>query len=174
LQCRVCASWYDKYMDISNPFETFEKYAFRLEALPQYLVEDEKEAFEEFKKTGNVNPDDSGWAELIASHTASGRRVERLRLFSEQFTDYERFEIQRYAGPKGGEEIRTALRKNYTDNYKYDFWFFDDKWIAQINYEDDGTFINFDVREATFEEFQMYEFWKAVYETATPLKRVNK
>lgn len=159
-------------MNSSNPFETFEKYAFRLEALPQYLVVDEKEAFDTFKKTGNVQSSDSDWLDTVRQNTTRGKNMDRLRLFSEKLSDYERFETQRYAGPKGGERIRTALRKDNADNYKYDFWFFDDKWIAQINYEEDGTFVNFDIREATAEEFEMYQYWRSVFETAKPLRQV--
>lgn len=158
-------------MDINNPFETFEQYAFRLEALPQYIVDSEKESYTRFLQTG-VAALDSDWADFVSKNISKGKRMERLRLFSEKLTDYERYEIQVYSGPAGGEKIRTALRKDHINEYRHDFWFFDDKWIAQVNYEQDGTFLNFDVREATPEEYGMYEYWRSVYEDAQPLKQV--
>ena len=39
-------------MDTNDPFNTFHKSAFRLEALPQYLVNYENVAFEKFKASG--------------------------------------------------------------------------------------------------------------------------
>jgi len=161
-------------MDINNPFETFQKYAFRLEALPRYLVENEKEAFAAFKESG-VLPDSFGldWSELVSNNVRVGKKMQRLRLLSEHLTDYERFELQIYSGPSQGEQIHTGMRNDYQDQYMYDFWFFDDKWIAQVNYEDDGTFINFDIRLATPQELQMYTYWYAVYKVAKPLKHVS-
>lgn len=156
--------------DPAKPFETFERYAFRLEALPQYLVEDERESFMHFQKTGEIIPHNSGWTKLVAANTKAGKKMERLRLLSEVPTDYERYELQIYSGPEGGEVIRTALRKQYEAEYTYDFWFFDDQWIAQVYYEADGTFIKFDVRTATKEEKRAYEHWYAVFEKATPLR----
>ena len=159
-------------MDITNPFETFEKYAFRLEALPQYIVSSEKDTFAHFLETGIVRPSDNEWAELVKKNIDAGKKMERLRLFSEKLTDYERYEIQVYSGPSAGESIHTALKKDYIDQYQYDFWFFDDEWIAQVNYEADGTFVNFDVRRATSDEIEQFQYWHSVYETAKPLIQV--
>ena len=156
-------------MDPSNPFETFERTAFRLEALPQYIVENEKEAFAHFLETGEIMLKDTDWQDLVAKNIAAGKKMERLRLFSKDLTDYERYEIEAYPGPKAGEVIRTALRKEYELEYRYDFWFFDEVWIAQVNYETDGTFVNFDVRVATEEEKQMFNDWYDVFKSATPL-----
>lgn len=159
-------------MDINNPFQTFQKYAFRLEALPQYIVDDERVDFENFQKYGHVDCIDNYWSEVVSNAIESGKRFERLRLLSEKLTDYERFELQAYTGPSVGEDIHTALRKDYPDDYKYDFWLFDDEWIAQVNYESDGTFINFDVRSATEAELTMYKFWHEVYLQSPQLRQV--
>ena len=150
-------------MDIHNPFETFQKYAFRLEGLPHYRVDSEKGAFDEFQKTGKVDFVDNEWRDMVARATKAGKRVERLRLLSEEPTEYERFELLAYAGLSAGEDIRTALRSDYLDHYLYDFWFFDDEWIAQLAYTADGSFIDIDVRSATEAECHMYRFWRDVY-----------
>ena len=159
-------------MDINNPFETFERYAFRLEALPQYIVPEEREPLVYFKQTGLIKERDPSWPELIRNNVAKGKKMERLRLLSEKLTDYERYEIQAYRGPLVGEVIKTALKKDYSDQYKYDFWFFDDEWIAQVNYEQDGTFVNFDVRLATDEEKEMFAYWHGIFEDAKPFRQI--
>lgn len=159
-------------MDITNPFETFECSAFRLEALAHYIVPEEKEPFKYFQETGLVKESDEEWTKLVKANVDAGKKMERLRLFSEKLSDYERYEIQAYSGPSAGESIRTALKKDYQDEYAYDFWFFDNKWIVRVNYEADGTFINFDVRQATADEIGMFQYWHFVYETAKPLVQV--
>jgi len=159
-------------MDINNPFETFERYAFRLEALAWYIVPNEAESLKHFQKSGLVDNSDSEWAKLVSKNTMAGKRMERLRLLSEHLTDYERYELQAYTGPKGGEQIHVALKKDYLEKYSYDFWFFDDKWIAQVNYEEDGTFIDFDVRLATPDEFEAYTYWHSTYEKSEQLRQV--
>lgn len=158
-------------MDINNPFGTFQKFAFRLEALPQYIVEEEKESIKHFQKTGLIHISDPSWPNLIKKNIDSGKKMERLRLLSDELTDYERYEVQAYRGPSVGEVIRVAPRSKYIDKYKYDFWFFDNEWIAQVNYEKDGTFINFDVRKVTDEEIEMFAYWYEVFEMAQPLKQ---
>lgn len=161
-------------MDINNPFETFEKSAFRVEGLPEYKVEGETEAIQYFKENGRV-PDGFGknWRELVNSNIKSGKKMERLRLLSDELTDYERFELQAYWGQGDGENIKIAPRNDYSDLYQYDFWFFDDKWIAQVNYTEDGTFINFDVRIATDDEIREFTYWHAVFEGAKSLRQVS-
>jgi hypothetical protein len=158
-------------MNPKNPFETFQHYAFRLEALPQYLVDHEKESFAAFIRSGDVSID-TDWATLVAKNVGTDKKMERLRLFSEKLTDYERYEVQAYPGPQSGEVIRTALRKDFEAQYAYDFWFFDDEWIAQVHYEDDGTFVKFDVRAATDQEKEMFRYWHGIFENAKPLKQV--
>ena len=151
-------------MDINNPFETFERSAFRLEALPQYLVENEKEAFRDFKESG-VLPGSFGseWAELVSKNIQTGKSMQRLRLLSDELSDYEQFEIKVYSGISVGEDIRAALRAEYISRYEYDFWLFDSYWIAQVVYEGDGTFVRIDMREATNEELEKAEYWIDVF-----------
>jgi len=163
---------YYECMDINNPFETFERYAFRLEALPEYIVSEEIESLKHFQETGLTHNSGSEWAELVSNNINTGKKMERLRLLSEHLTDYERYELQAYSGPEAGEHIHVALKKEYLEEYLYDFWFFDDKWIAQVNYEEDGTFINFDVRSATQAEIHAYTYWHSIYENAEQLRQV--
>lgn len=159
-------------MNLNSPFETFEHSAFRLEALPRYIVPKEKTSFEYFQKTGLIIESDPGWVEIVQRNIGLGKKMERLRLLSEYLTDYERFEIQAYQGPSAGEVIKTALKKDYIDKYQGDFWFFDDKWIAQMNYELDGTFTGFDIRKANSKEKDMFDYWRGILETSKLLRQI--
>lgn len=159
-------------MDTSKPFETFEHTAFRLEGLAQYIVAEEVERFRTFLKTGEVRITDTEWPVTVADAIAQGKTIERLRLLSEKLSEYERFELQAYAGPASGERIHTVLRKDYEAQYRHDFWFFDDKWIGLLHYTEAGAFIGMETREATDKEIHAYQQWRQVFQTAQPLKQV--
>lgn len=158
-------------MDIKNPFETFKSTAFRLEALPQYIVENEKEELRKFKTFSElpINPNPE-WANLVKVNIKAGKSMKRLRLISDDLTLYGQYELQSYPGLKYGEEIRVNARSAYKNVYLYDFWFFDDEYIAKINYEADGTFINFDIRKANKEEKNNLRFWLTVFEESNFLR----
>ena len=157
-------------MNLDNPFETFEESAFRLEALPQYLVENEKIALGHFISTGKLPKFfDSEWRELVKKNIQSGKTMHRLRLLSDELTDYEKFETQIYTGSEVGEEIRANLRSAYADKYQYDFWLFDNYWIAEVIYENDGTFVRFDLRVATKDELEYAKYWLNIFEHSKQL-----
>lgn len=156
-------------MDTNNPFETFEKSAFRLEGLPQYRVTEEIDAFKHFEKHGKV-PDNIGskWAKTVAKNISEGKIMERLRLLSDPLSNYENFEIHAYSGIKAGENINIAKRDDY--DYKYDFWFFDKKWITRMNYATDGSFIDFDSLKASMSEIDMFNYWYGVFKESKSIK----
>ena len=156
--------------DIQHPFETFQTSAFRLEALPKYLVENEREAFAHFKETGEIPAyANTEWSSLVEHAIAAGKTMQRLRLLSDELTPYEQFELHVYSGLEAGEDIRLNARQAYKDVYRYDFWFFDDTYISQIHYEADGTFVRFETREATDEEREMAHYWVGIFEQSTKL-----
>jgi len=158
-------------MNIDNPFETFTKTAFRLEALPVYIVANEKEAFKEFTLSGKL-PDTttSNWARVVKENVSAGKSMKRLRLISDELTVYEQYELLAYSGIKSGEGIRLAARSLYESAYVYDFWFFDNEYITQMNYEADGTYIDSDTRRATNEEKGMFDYWLKVFDESDILE----
>jgi len=103
-------------MDSNNPFETFTKTAFRLEALPIYVVDNEKEAYEEFITSGKVSEDTaSDWVKTVKANVSAGKSVKRLRLLSDELTPYEQYELLAYPGIRSGEQIRLNARSLYSD-----------------------------------------------------------
>lgn len=153
-------------MDFDELFEMFTEEAFRLETLPVYDVEEEKEAIKEFKETGMVvNNIDKEWVDLLKI----GKPVKRLRLLSNPLSDYEVFELEVYkSNLKYGEDIRIANRDNFNEELQ-DFWIFDMKWIGIMKYDHDGKFLDMDFHEANDEEIEMAKKWKKVYEAAQKL-----
>ena len=157
-------------MNINNPFETFEHKAFRLEGLPQYFVEEEALDFQKFKDTGELsNNKDSEWKQLVKKSIDKSKSIQRLRLISDELTQYEQFELQTYPGIEVGEEIRINSRFEYKDKYIGDFWFFDDKYIAEISYEDDGTFVSLNTKIATNKEIELCHYWINVFKQSSLL-----
>lgn len=94
-----------------------------------------------------------------------------MQALSDQLTDYEKFETQIYAGPGVGEEIRVNLRSNYIEKYEYDFWLFDNKWIAKIIYEKNGTFVKFDFHKVTKGELEHFMHWQDIFNQSDSLSK---
>ncbi len=153
-------------MDFDKLFEMFTIEAFRLETLPVYDVEEEKEAIKEFKETGKVvNNIDKEWMDLLKI----GKPVKRLRLLSNPLSDYEIFELEVYKSNLSyGEDIRIVNRDKF-DEQLQDFWIFDMKWIGIMKYDKTGKFLDMDFHEASNEEIEMANKWKKVYEVAQKL-----
>lgn len=154
-------------MDFDKLFEMFTIEAFRLETLPIYDVEEEKEAIKEFIETGRVvNNIDKEWMDLLKI----GKPVKRLRLLSNPLSDYEIFELEVYKSNLSyGEDIRIVNRDKF-DEQLQDFWIFDMKWIGIMKYDKTGKFLDMDFREASNEEIEMAKKWKKIFENAQKLK----
>jgi len=124
--------------------------AFRLEALPQYLVDSETEAFAAYKRGELIlpsrSPDQEWWESLVRRHTADGKTFQRVHVLPETITPYLRFEIEwGYAHTQAaGERIHflppsapEALRRAATE----DFWLFDDRTLVYLIYDGEGRFL---------------------------------
>lgn len=112
--------------------------------------------------------EESDWVNIVSRNVAQSKKMERLRLLSEHLTKYERYELVAYSGPHIGEQIRTALRKDH-ERYQQDVWLFDGKWIAWMKYDDDGRFIDFEVRNAIPREIEISAYRMNTFSIARPL-----
>lgn len=157
-------------MEFATLMETFESQMFRLERLPRYQVEEEKAEVEYFFENGTVPETlNKEWhADVSKAVKGKNRTIKRLRLLSEDLSDYEKFEIAAYQGNlKAGEQISVAKRDEYPT--APDFWAFDESYVSIMHYSEDGAFIEADIHEPSEEELEMIRYWKQVYETAEPL-----
>ena len=131
-------------------FNKFTKYAFRLELLQKYDVDEEKESLNEFLKTGKVleNKSNRDWANIIKNSLKRGAKMERVHIIKTPLSDYLKYEIEAYKlNIKAGEKISFVLKGDFDKVNKriinQDFWLFDDKIVLTMNYNSHGKFKGF-------------------------------
>lgn len=131
-------------MSDTDPINTFQREAFRLEQFPRYEAADEARAFDEFRKYGSVSTElNQEWIELILQAKRRGAAVRRLRLVSEPLSEYERFELLAayQAGITAGEDIRVAVRGADDHLPTTDYWLYDDAAIEWMKYSSAGAYL---------------------------------
>lgn len=152
----------------SDPFNSFSKIAFRVEALPFYADSDGRSLeLEEYVERGTL-PDshNEDWAAVIRSAGARGARVARLRLVSNPLSAYEDFEIAAgyRAGMRAGESIRVAQHGDV--EVPFDFWSFDGEVIAEMRYDGAGNFLGREIRAASKSDLNLVEKFWSIYESS--------
>lgn len=133
--------------DFERLFRTFERSAFRLEQVQQYLVPEDDEAFTAWRE-GRPLPEftvsTSPWLRLIADTTAAGRRWTRVHIVERPLSDYNRFRLATDSALVGaGEHTYVADRAWHPDlaDLREDFWLFDDELAVTIQFDDEGHFV---------------------------------
>jgi hypothetical protein len=150
-------------MTLSELFEKFETSAFRLEGLPAYTVPEERDAFHYYQEHKSAPVGfNSDWTAFVEDKISAGKIIQRLRLLSGNLTQYEQFELAAYSAK---EDIRLALRDNHP--YKGDFWLFDNKWLACLQYDSDGNYLDVSI-SAAIEHRADIDYWLATYASAQP------
>jgi hypothetical protein len=126
-------------------FENFHTSAFRLETLRGYIVPAEADRLAAFLGSAELPEPSSAarvWLKRIASTTAAGKTWQRVRVVSEPLSDYERFELAAYAeSAAAGEQILIAKGISWVSRINKDFWLFDDRTAAVMEYGVDGRYI---------------------------------
>jgi hypothetical protein len=119
---------------------------FRMEVLPEYAVDSDGEDFRRWL-SGAQEPTWSRkqpWLDVLADDKRRGLRSSRLRIFSEQLTDYERYACDfGYAYNAEYEDIRVLHRGEHhlpADLVLADFWLIGDEHGAAMHYDQHGRF----------------------------------
>ena len=124
--------------DLAWWLEHFERSAFRLECLPQYLVPQEVEMLAAFKRGEEVRlANDHAWLKLVGAHKSKGCSMQRVRVVSRPLSEYIHFEMSLY--PQciaAGEDIRVC-----ETHFTGDFWLFDDHTVIILHYDSAGRFL---------------------------------
>lgn len=121
--------------------------AFRLEALPQYLVPEEEEAFAEWRATGRKKrrtPANDAWLAELQEIVARGVRWYRVRILDYPLSDYSRFELDGYRdSDAAGQETFVADRAEHSElaEMHEEFWLYDDEIAVRMVYDDEGHFL---------------------------------
>ncbi|WP_405190302.1 hypothetical protein OG473_15820 [Streptomyces anulatus] len=131
-------------------FDSFARDAWRFEAQPTYSMPREQENVARFLRGEGKPPGHNArWHERVRGYKATGRSVGRVRVVRRPLTDYQRYQFA-WGIPgniEAGEDIRILdvtqddLGLPLTCR---DWWLFDDRRIAHLNFRPDGTQIGRD------------------------------
>lgn len=143
-------------------FDTFEHSAFRLETLPQYLVDSETERLRRYKAGEPFHLEDSTreWLEFMRREIDGGKRWHKVHVLASPLSEYLRFECEwGYAtSTQYGQEVgildTTEIEKP-AEVLDHDFWIFDDKRVVLLRYDEEGHFLHAD--EAPTEDLPKYQ-----------------
>ncbi|MFE9535389.1 DUF6879 family protein [Streptomyces sp. NPDC006691] len=139
-------------------FKTFQREAWRLETLPQYLVPQEAEEFAAFKAGARFpGPYEDSWIAMVRT-----RNVGRVHIVRQPLSDYLRFEFERYYQHQApaGEDIRildVTDRLNPLPEDVGDFWIFDHATVVLMHYQPDGKQISRELYEGDPGPFVEYQ-----------------
>ncbi|MET8344103.1 DUF6879 family protein [Streptomyces microflavus] len=132
-------------------FEGFQREAWRLETLPQYLMPQEAEEFEAFRDGARVDPAtvSNEYTDRLRRQVTQGKSQGRVHVVTRPLSDYLRFEFHHYykAHSLAGEEIRILDVTNRPNplGKAQDFWLFDSAEVVLMNYHSDGRQISREV-----------------------------
>lgn len=127
-------------------FGAFETSAWHLETRHEYRIEEEEAAYRRFLAGQPVGTEwFEPWLARVRALTASGRRIERVRVMSDPPTAYQRFEL--WGSPhnvRAGERVALLDQHAATDMGlpDYDFWLFDACRLVVSRFTDDGELIS--------------------------------
>jgi hypothetical protein len=137
----------------ADPFATFTASAWRLETLPQYLVDVEADRFAAFRAGRPLPPWPAAsveWFAGIADQVAAGKRWGRVRVVDQPLSDYTRFELECYAdNVQAGEDVRIAERADHPElaDLREDFWLFDAEGprpvVLLMRYDAEGHWLGY-------------------------------
>lgn len=133
--------------ELEKIIERSTRSAFRLEALPQYLVDHEADEFAAWKAGKPwplFTPETSPWLAYMQSRTQQGYRWYRVHILDYPLSEYTRFELRGYQALQAvGEEIYLVDRRAHPEleGLREDFWLIDDDIVARMIYDEEGHFI---------------------------------
>jgi hypothetical protein len=133
-------------------FTGFRHSAFRLEGLQHYTGPPaEAEAFARFHAGQDPQVDLSWWLGLARKHTAAGGTMSRVRVVVEPASPYTLFELELFPQlAAAGDDIQiipVAPGAWPTGLPHYDFWLFDDQDVWILTYNEDGAFVQAELRD---------------------------
>jgi hypothetical protein len=130
-------------------FETFAHTAWRLETRRGYASDREDPTYTEFVQTGRITIDyDDEWSRNIHTQTAAGKTIGRVRIVDQPPTTGQLFlltDAPRNAA--AGEDMRYLWRSDAKAQQLLaeDFWIFDSRLVARLNFDDDDVLLDVEV-----------------------------
>jgi hypothetical protein len=141
--------------DFDRLFTGFEHTAFRLQVRDRYDMPDERDDFARFLaghvKTLEEEAEDlRPWLDMVRDATSAGKRLARVRVVTEPWSDYIRFEANSASlNIEVGEDIRYLPRNQAADLDlpDHDFWLFDSCRVAILHFSDMDQLLGAEVIE---------------------------
>lgn len=150
--------------NLGELFESFSSSAFRLESLPAYDVDSEKQMLDDYVSGVELPAEpDRDWCKMLRADRKKGKSYERVRVVPKGGSQYFRFEVDwgYVYNAAAGEVILMLMPDAPADVIAaaaQDFWLFDDEYVALMNYNESGQFLGAEVldrsRTAEFIELQ--------------------
>ncbi|MFG2179529.1 DUF6879 family protein [Streptomyces abikoensis] len=164
-------AWRARFLD-------FEREAWRLETLPQYLMPQEAQELQAFRSGARVDPArvSNQYTDRLRRQVVEGRAQGRVHIVTRPLSEYLRFEFSRYYAPHAlaGEEIRildVTGRRNPLEGVQ-DFWMFDHSEVVLMHYHPDGRQISREVHEGDVAPF--IEYQRIAMEESVPFEEYVK
>jgi hypothetical protein len=160
-------------------FTTFRHTAWRLESRLRYASDEATNTWAQFAAGEPVQWDyNDAWCSNVRQQTAEGKRFERVRLVDSPATQGQLYLLNNAVRNCAvGEDIRNLSRAEAERLHLpvEDFWIFDSRLVARLNFDDEDTLINLElitepaavnrycqVRDAGWHYAVPYEEFKAV------------
>lgn len=147
---------------------------FRLELRDFYIAANEQNPFARFQAGQQQDLSWRGpWRRVVSRATQAGRRMQRVHVVTEPLTPYIEFELT-CAYPSSvaaGEDIRIIPRGEASGLHlpAHDFWLFDSRLVALLNYDAAGNFLTVDLNEDPDVAQRHCQWRDIVLRYATPL-----
>ncbi|MFJ9560986.1 DUF6879 family protein [Streptomyces fuscichromogenes] len=157
-------------------FEIFEHTAWRLETRRRYASDEAIEPYAQFLAEGRVDWDMTTWyCRTISAQTAAGKTVARVRVVDDPPTTGQRYlMVNAERNTELGENIRT-LRREDADRLKLgneDFWIFDSRLVARINFDDADEFHDVELITEPAEVIRYATLRDAAWHHAVPFQQL--
>ncbi|HUQ56910.1 DUF6879 family protein [Lentzea sp.] len=156
-------------------FLDFTRSATRIETLPVYSVEEEREQIEHYLAGEPLPPDrNEQWAANIRKCVADGKYMGRVHIIDHVLTPYLRFEIDWYYAVNGpaGEDIRFIYREDVPDVTYTDTWLFDDTVVVDLSYTEEGELLYINRNDHPKRVEQARRAWREFHAKSFPLARL--
>lgn len=155
----------------------YEYTAFRLETRERYNEPEEDEPLRRFLAGKPDYSWNEEWATMMRQRTAAGKRMARVRIVSEPYSEYTRFGLDlARVNVAAGEDIRYLPRARAIELGlpEYDFWLIDSSRLAILRFGDDDVLLGAEISDDPGEIVQHGDWRDLAWRHAIPVRDYNR
>ncbi|MFF4750635.1 DUF6879 family protein [Streptomyces sp. NPDC002514] len=161
--------------EFNGLFSKFEHTAWRLETRCRYASDEVTDTYRQFVATGEADwTFDHPYCQTIREQTGQGKRVERVRIVDQPPTAGQLYLLDNAKrNSRMGEDIRNMWRAD-ADRLRLpaeDFWLFDSRLIALLQFDDDDQLTHVDLITEPAEVVRCAMIRDAAWHHAVPWKQ---